>query len=81
MAESGSSSGGERQTLVMETRATRYHGYHHGHGSPREIISHGVWLYRRFALSFRDVEDLLSERGVIVTYEAVRQSCRKFGPE
>jgi len=38
-----------------------------------------VWLYFRFALSYRDVEELLAERGVIVTYETVRQWCRKFG--
>jgi transposase-like protein len=36
-------------------------------------------LYFRFALSYRDVEDLLAERGVLVTYESVRQWCRKFG--
>ncbi len=48
---------------------------------PREIISHGVWLYHRFALSFRDVEELLAKRGVTVTYETVRQWCGKFGPE
>jgi putative transposase len=39
-----------------------------------------VWLYHRFCLSFRDVEDLLAERGVIVSYEAIRQWCKKFGP-
>jgi len=44
-----------------------------------EIISHAVWLYFRFCLSFRDVEELLLERGVVVTYEAIRQWCRKFG--
>ncbi len=43
------------------------------------IIGHAVWLYFRFALSYRDVEELLAERGVIVTYETVRQWCRKFG--
>ncbi len=46
---------------------------------PPEIISYSVWLYFRFALSYRDVEELLSERGVIVSYETVRQWCRKFG--
>ncbi len=46
---------------------------------PQEIISHAVWLYHRFPLSFRDVEELLYERGVTVTYETVRQWCRKFG--
>jgi putative transposase len=60
----------------METTTNRDPGYRF----PREIISHSVWLYHRFALSFRDVEELLAERGVIVTYETVRQWCRKFGP-
>ncbi len=45
----------------------------------KEIISHAVWLYYRFSLSFRDVEELLYERGITVTYETVRQWCRKFG--
>jgi putative transposase len=49
------------------------------HRFPPEIIAHAVWLYFRFALSYRDVEDLLAERGVLVTYETVRQWCRKFG--
>ncbi len=49
------------------------------HRFPPEIIAHAVWLYCRFALSYRDVEELLAERGVIVTYETVRQWCRKFG--
>jgi putative transposase len=39
-----------------------------------------VWLYHRFCLSFREVEELLAERGVTVTYETVRQWCQKFGP-
>ncbi len=51
-----------------------------GHRFPREIISHAVWLYHRFCLSFRDIEDLLAERGVIVSYELIRQWCLKFGP-
>jgi putative transposase len=49
------------------------------HRFPAEIISHAVWLYFRFCLSYRDVEELLFARGVIVTYEAIRQWCRKFG--
>jgi putative transposase len=49
------------------------------HRFPSEIIAHGVWLYFRFCLSYRDVEELLLARGVIVTYEAIRQWCRKFG--
>jgi putative transposase len=51
------------------------------HRFPPEIISHAVWLYHRFTLSFRDVEDLLAERGIEVSYEAIRFWCRKFGPE
>jgi putative transposase len=51
------------------------------HRFPGEIISHGVWLYYRFHLSYRDVEELLLERGVNVTYEAIRQWCRKFGQD
>ena len=46
---------------------------------PPEIISHAVWLYFRFSLSFRDVEELLAQRGIVVTYETVRQWCMKFG--
>ena len=49
------------------------------HRFPAEIISHGVWLYDRFCLSYRDVEELLFVRGMIVTYEAIQQWCRKFG--
>ena len=51
-----------------------------GYRFPAEIISHAVWLYFRFALSHRDVEDLLAERGVQVSYEAIRLWCQKFGP-
>jgi putative transposase len=43
------------------------------------VISHAVWLYYRFSLSFRDVEDLLAPRGVTVTYETIRRWCAKFG--
>jgi putative transposase len=50
------------------------------HRFPAEIISHCVWLYLRFCLSYRDVEELMAERGVILIYEAVRYWCRKFGP-
>src|SRR4029450_2490297 len=46
---------------------------------PVEIISHAVWLYFRFRLSYRDVEELLFARGVIVTYEAIRNGGGKFG--
>jgi putative transposase len=52
-----------------------------GHRFPQEIISHAVWLYYRFSLSYRDLEERLAERGVIVTYETVRQGCLKFGQQ
>ena len=48
---------------------------------PADIISHGVWLYYRFCLSYRDVEELLFARGIIVTYETIRQWCRTFGQD
>ena len=51
-----------------------------GHRYPAEIIAHCVWLYHRFPLSFREVEELMLVRGVIVTYETIRQWCAKFGP-
>jgi len=51
-----------------------------GHRFPPKIISHAIWLYHRFTLSFRDVEDLLAERGITVSYEAIRCWCIKFGP-
>ena len=50
------------------------------HQFPPEIIQHAVWLYLRFTLSYRDVEDLLAERGLEVSYETVRRWVLKFGP-
>jgi transposase-like protein len=50
-----------------------------GYRFPAEIISHAVWLYYRFPLSYRDVEELLAERTIVLTYETVRQWCQKFG--
>ena len=49
------------------------------HRFPPEIISYAVWLYFRFNLSHRDIEDLLAQRGIIVSYEAIRLWCIKFG--
>ena len=49
------------------------------HRFPGEIISHCVWLYYRFSLSYRDIEELMAQRGVKVTYETIRQWCLKFG--
>jgi putative transposase len=52
---------------------------YHRHRFPAEIISHCVWLYFRFPLSFRDVEEMLAMRGVSLSYETVRDWCLKFG--
>jgi transposase-like protein len=52
-----------------------------GHRYPAQIIAHCVWLYHRFPLSFCEVEELMLVRGVIVSYETIRQWCAKFGPE
>ena len=59
------------------TKAPNYRGYRF----PGEIIARAVWLYHRFTLSFRDIEDLLAERGITVSYETIRQWCRRFGPD
>src|SRR3954470_21049530 len=60
---------------------TREPDPHYRHRFPAEIISHAVWLYHVFSLSFRDVELILTERGVIVSHESIRQWCLKFGAE
>ena len=62
----------------MQTRRSRRYFRHRF--SP-DIISHAVWLYHRYGLSFRDVEDLLAERVITVSYETIRQWCGKFGPD
>jgi putative transposase len=51
------------------------------HRFPAEIIQYAVWLYHRFNLSHRDIEDLMSHRGIEVSYEAIRLWCNKFGPK
>ena len=61
--------------MKTNTAAPSYKGFRF----PPEIISHAVWLYFRFSLSFRDVEELLAQRGIVVTYETVRQWCLQFG--
>src|SRR5918993_85002 len=53
-----------------------YSGYRY----PRDIIQRAVWMYLRFTLSFRDVEELLAERGIVVTYESIRRWVLTFGP-
>src|SRR5258706_4722880 len=64
-----------RHTPRMPNSASLYRR----HRFPAEIISHCVWLYFRFPLSFRDVEEMLAKRGVVLTYETVREWCLKFG--
>ena len=62
----------------MRTSArTRYAGYRF----PAEIIGHAVWLYFRFPLGLRMVEELLLARGIIASHEIVRQWARKFGQQ
>ena len=51
------------------------------HRFPPEIIQYAVWLYYWFNLSHRDIEDLLAERGIQVSYESIRLWCNKFGPQ
>jgi hypothetical protein len=51
------------------------------HRFPPAIIQHVVWLYHRFNLSNRDIEDLMAERGIAVSYESIRLWCIKFGPK
>jgi putative transposase len=57
-------------------QALSYSGYRF----PPAIIQHAIWLYLRFTLSFRDIEDLMAERGVTVSYETIRRSVTHFGP-
>ena len=59
----------------MNTSTNLYAGYRY----PTEIISHALWLYFRFALSFRNIEELLLALGIILTYETVRQWRLKLG--
>ncbi len=51
------------------------------HRFPTLVIQHAVWLYFRFSLSLRDIEDLLAERGIEVSYETIRCWTRKFGQQ
>jgi putative transposase len=60
--------------MIPPANTERYKNYRF----PGDIIRHGVWLYYRFTLSYRDVQELLFERGIDVTDEAIRQWCLKF---
>ncbi len=64
-----------RHPPLMRTSVSPYHR----HRFPAEIISHSVWLYFRFALSFRDIEEMLAMRDVSLSYETIREWCLKFG--
>jgi len=64
---------------MLHTSLMSNSSHYHRHRFSAEIISHCVWLYFRFALSFRDVEEMLAMRGVALTYETVREWCLKFG--
>ena len=57
----------------------KHSGAFKGHRFPRDVIAYAVWAYFRFPMSLRDVEDLLAERGVIVSYETIRAWVAKFG--
>ena len=59
----------------MGTEKPSYKGFRF----PAEIISHGVWLYHRFPLSLREVEEMMLQRGVTVSHESIRQWCATFG--
>jgi putative transposase len=64
--------------MAVETvAAVSYKGFRF----PAEIIAHAVWLYHRFPLSFREVEELLLARGIIVSHETIRTWCDRFGPQ
>ena len=55
--------------------------YPKGYRFPKLIISHAVWLYHRFTLSYRDVQELLFQRGIDVSHESIRSWCLKFGSD
>jgi putative transposase len=60
---------------LVEAGAPSYAGFRF----PAEIISHCVWLYHRFPLSLREVEEMMLQRGIVVSRETIRQWCQKFG--
>ena len=59
---------------LVSTEAPSYKGSRF----PVEIISHCVWLYHRFPLSFREVEEMMLQRGIVVSHETIRQWCAKY---
>ena len=67
--------------MYGNARMSRSVSLYKRHRFPPEIISYAVWLYYRFNLSHRDIEDLLAERGITVSHESIRLWCNKFGPK
>lgn len=65
--------------MVRHTARMRTVSLYHRHRLSAAIIGHCVWLYFRFALSFRDVEEMLAMRGIVLTYETICAWCLKFG--
>jgi putative transposase len=65
----------KRGNYVVSTRKSRYRR----HRFPIEVVEQCVWLYFRFALRYRNIEEMMAKRGVLVTYETVREWCHKFG--
>lgn len=63
--------------MLFSIPASRLKGFRF----PRSVISYAVWVYHRFNISLRDVEDLLAERGVILTYETIRDWVARFGTQ
>ena len=63
--------------MISMISARRLKGYRF----PRSVVAYAVWAYHRFAMSLRDVEDLLAARGVMVSYETVRAWVNRFGPQ
>jgi putative transposase len=64
-----------RRGWLVGTETPSYRGFRY----PAEIISHGVWLYYRFLLSFREVPEMMLQRGIVVSHETIRQWCVRFG--
>jgi hypothetical protein len=72
--EAGAGKVGRCRALLLATTATD------SRRKSSVVRSGCIWLYHRFCLSFRDTEDLLAQRGITVSYEAIRQWCQRFGP-
>jgi len=66
--------------MIWQAALMKQTNRYHGDRFPPAVISTAVWLYHWFSLSFRNVEDLLTQRGVTVSYESIRLWCLKFGP-